>query len=109
MNRLDLTVQAYVDWIITTCVLAQSVQVATAKLRRGEFRYFVVRDGDGYRLVKTQSPASYLIYDGSRIEAGYQLLQELSLVTRNDGLRILAEGREVMDRVREHHERLSQI
>jgi hypothetical protein len=104
--RAGMSIGDYLAWITTSCVLAQSLEVATAKLRRGEFRYFVVRDDNGYQRVRRQRPNSFLIYDGTRIRSGYYLLEDLDLVSLNSGLRITRAGKSVLERSRAHHESL---
>lgn len=101
--RLDLTLGEYLAWLVTTCVLSQAVQVATAKLRRGQFRYFVLRDEDGYRLVRRQRMGSYLIFDGGRIRSGYRLLRGLRLVTTSHGINITRHGIELLRTLRSAH------
>jgi hypothetical protein len=62
-----------------------------------------MRDEEGYRLVKTQNPESYLAYDISRIDSGYRLMEDLRLTDTSQGLRLTPLGRKTLERLRNTH------
>ncbi|HLB37177.1 MAG TPA: hypothetical protein VJL31_11450 [Gemmatimonadales bacterium] len=65
-------------------VLAQSLRVALEKWAANQDRFFIARDADGYRIVRSQEPR-YLAYDPPRIDSCLQILADLRLVTRHGG------------------------
>ena len=101
--RTDQTIQEFQRWLVESCVLSQAMRVALEKLARGDIRFFVLRDGSGFRLVRSQAPRSYLTYDSSRLRSAYSLLQDLRLVDLSKGLRLTEAGKTVLKRVRAFH------
>jgi hypothetical protein len=97
----DVTLVEYLQWAVETYVLKQSTRVAMRKLP--DFRFFIIRDDEGYRLVKPQRPRSYLSYDSSRIGSAYELMAGLKLMDINSGFKLTAAGRQVLQRLRAHH------
>lgn len=91
----------YVSWIIENYVLKQAIRVAIDKLPN--YRFFVLRDEEGYRLVKAQDPNSYLAYDISRIDSAYRLMEDLRLIDISGGLRLTSLGRKTLERLRNTH------
>jgi hypothetical protein len=91
----------YLQWTVENYVLKQSTKTAIEKLP--DYRYFIVRDDDGYRLVKKQSASSYLSYDPSRIESAFALMSELKLVHLSQGYRLTPDGRKVLQQLHAHH------
>jgi hypothetical protein len=51
-----------------------------------DYRFFIIRDEEGYRLVKRQNPGSYLSYDSSRIGSAFELMADLKLIEINDAI-----------------------
>ena len=97
----DIQTADYFSWIIENYVLKQSVRVAVEKLP--DYRFFIMRDEEGYRLVKPQNPDSYLAYDVSRIESAYLLMADLRLIETNHGFRLTSLGRKVLEQLRIVH------
>ena len=91
----------YLSWIIENYVLKQAIRVAIDKLPN--YRFFVMRDEEGYRLVKAQNPDSYLAYDISRIDSAYRLMEDLRLIDISQGLRLTSLGRKTLERLRNAH------
>jgi hypothetical protein len=94
----------YLCWIIETCVLKQATLVAAEKLP--DFRFFIARDEEGYRLTASRQPSAYLAYDPNRIEAAYQLMAELGLLKKDEYIVLTQLGRSTLSRLRVHHEGL---
>ena len=65
----------YLQFIVETYVLKQSTQVATQKLP--DYRFFIIREDHGYRLVKKQDPSAYLYYSLARVSSAYDLMAGL--------------------------------
>ena len=114
-NRLSLKIVAadvrqmetvalpdYLQWVVENYVLKQSAKIAIEKLP--DYRYFIVRDDNGYRLVKKQEPMSYLSYDPSRIGSAFALMSELRLVHLSRGYRLTQTGRKILQRLRVRHD-----
>jgi hypothetical protein len=97
----DIPTADYLSWIIENYVLKQAIRVAIDKLPN--YRFFIMRDEEGYRLVKTQNPESYLAYDISRIDSGYRLMEDLRLTDTSQGLRLTSLGRKTLERLRNTH------
>jgi hypothetical protein len=85
-------------------VLKQATLVAAEKLP--DFRFFIARDEEGYRLTVYRQPSAYLAYDPNRIEAAYQLMAELGLVKKDERIVLTQLGRSTLSRLRLHHEGL---
>ena len=98
----ESAVAEYLQWALEAYVLKQSTRVAVQKLP--EYRFFIIRDDEGYRLVKSQHPRSYLSYDSSRIGSAYELMAGLKLIDMNDEWRLTATGRKVLQKLRAHHQ-----
>jgi len=96
-----VTLVDYLQWTVENYVLKQSTKTAIEKLP--DYRYFIVRDDSGYRLVKKQSASSYLSYDPSRIESAFALMSELKLVHLSQGYRLTPDGRKVLQQLHAHH------
>lgn len=84
-------------WSVERWVLAQSLAVALQKWRRGQDRFFIVRDQDGYRIVKDHPSNNYLVFDRPRIWSSLQLLSDLQLVRMDGPLTTTTTGRNVRD------------
>lgn len=91
----------YLQWTVENYVLKQATKTAIEKLP--DYRYFIVRDDSGYRLVKKQNAASYLSYDPSRIESAFALMSELKLIHLSQGYRLTPAGRKVLQQLHAHH------
>jgi hypothetical protein len=98
----DSTVVEYLQWAIENYVLKQATRVAIQKLP--DYRFFIIRDEEGYRLVKRQDPRSYLSYDSSRIGSAFELMTDLRLVEINGAITLTATGRKVLQRLRAFHQ-----
>jgi hypothetical protein len=96
----DIPTADYFSWIIENYVLKQAIRVAVDK---PDYRFFIMRDEEGYRLVKHQNPDSYLAYDVSRIESAYLLMADLRLIETNNGFRLTSLGRKVLEQLRIVH------
>jgi hypothetical protein len=102
VNRMEAAALSdYVQWAVESYVLKQATRIALEKLP--DYRFFVVRDDNGYRLVKRQRPLSYLSYDSSRIESAFALMSELKLMKLSETYTLTALGRKVLQRLRAHH------
>lgn len=91
----------YLSWIIENYVLKQAIRVAIDKLPN--YRFFVMRDEEGYRLVKAQNPDPYLAYDISRIDSAYRLMEDLRLIEMRQGLQLTPLGKKTLERLRSYH------
>jgi hypothetical protein len=98
----DSTVVEYLQWAIENYVLKQATRVAIQKLP--DYRFFIIRDEEGYRLVKRQDPQSYLSYDSSRIGSAFELMADLKLVELNGAITLTATGRKVLQKLRAFHQ-----
>lgn len=98
-SRLQLDLTAYLGWLVERCLLDQAYRVAVDKLVAGQFRFFILRDSDGYRLIRDQGAGAYLGYDSSRFPSAYRLLAGLNLVTLADTWKITKAGSDVLRRV----------
>lgn len=97
----ETSIEEYLIWVLENYVLKQSTRIAIQKLP--DYRYFIARDEDGYRLVKHQNPRSYLSYDSSRIGSAFELMADLRLISMNGSITLTATGRRVLLRLREFH------
>jgi hypothetical protein len=97
----EMRLDEYLAWTVENYVLRQSSKVAAKKLP--EYRYFILREDEGFRLVKEQNPRSYLSYDPSRIDSAYRLMADLKLVSLDNGFRLTQAGRKVLERMKAHH------
>jgi hypothetical protein len=97
----DMQTADYFSWIIENYVLKRGIRVAIEKLP--DYRFFISRDEEGYRLVKAQNPESYLAYDISRIDSAYRLMADLRLIETNQGFRLTSLGRKVLEQLRIVH------
>ena len=94
----------YLHWTVENYVLKQATKIAVEKLP--DYRFFILRDDGGYRLVRkdeASSSESYLSYDQSRIESAYALMSELQLVDLSEGYVLTQSGRNVLQKLRTHH------
>jgi hypothetical protein len=97
----DVALADYLQWAVETYVLKQATRVAIQKLP--DYRFFIIRDEEGYRLVKQQAPRSYLSYDSSRIGSAFELLADLKLVETNGTITLTPTGRKVLRKLRSVH------
>jgi hypothetical protein len=106
LGRLaDCNVADYLQWAVENYVLKQATRVAIYKLP--DYRFFITRDEEGYRLVKRQDPRSYLSYDSSRIGSAFELMTDLELVEINSAITLTATGRKVLQKLRTFHQRMN--
>jgi len=103
LRRNDAMAQ-FLRWVVESCVLAQSGRIALEKLSRGDFRFFVMRDESGFRLVKSQDRGQSLTYDAPRLHGATSLLLSLGLVQGSDGLRLTPQGRSALKKLRTRHQ-----
>jgi hypothetical protein len=101
----DVAVADYLQWALETYVLKQATRVAIQKLP--DYRFFIIRDEEGYRLVKQQAPRSYLSYDSSRIGSAFELLADLKLLEINGPITITPTGRKVLQKLRSVHQTMN--
>lgn len=80
-QRADWTVAELLEWLVDTYVCAQSLRFALAKLRNGQYRFFVERDEEGYRVVKSDASRGYLRRDADRLRGALGLLHDLGMTT----------------------------
>jgi len=97
----DGTVEDYLQWAVENYVLKQATRVATQKLP--DYRFFIIRDEVGYRLVKRQGPRSYLSYDSSRIGSAFELMTDLKLMEINGAITLTAAGLKVLQKLKKFH------
>lgn len=102
-SRRKSTMAQFFGWVVESCVLAQSGRVALEKLSRGDFRFFVMRDESGYRLIKMQKRQQSLNYDASRLSGALNLLRSLSLIQGTQGLHLTLSGRSALKKLRSRH------
>ncbi|HKN71469.1 MAG TPA: hypothetical protein VJX30_10580 [Terriglobales bacterium] len=103
-SRQNDTMAQFLFWVIESCVLAQSSRIALDKLARGDFRFFVMRDESGYRLIKAQDRKQSLSFDASRLFGAISLLRSLCLIREDEGLRLTSSGRNTLKKLRIRHE-----
>ena len=101
--RATQSLGEYLAWLIECCVLSQSMAVALEKLARGDYRFFILREDDGFRVVRPQDPDAYLAFDASRLGAAFSLLTDLCLVDDNEGYRLTPAGRATLRRILAFH------
>ena len=92
------------QWTVESYVLKQATKIAVEKLP--DYRFFILRDDGGYRLVReneASSSESYLSYDQCRIESAYALMSELRLVDLSEGYVLTQSGRKVLQKLLIHH------
>ena len=94
----------YLQWAVENYILKQATKVAIQKLP--DYRFFIIRDEEGYRLVKRQDPQSYLSYDSSRIGSAFELMTDLKLVEINGTITLKSTGRKVLQKLRTSHQRM---
>jgi hypothetical protein len=97
----NTSIPEYLQFIVETYVLKQSTRVATQKLP--DYRFFIIREDHGYRLVKKQDPNSYLTYSLARVSSAYDLMAGLKLIDREQGLRLTGPGQTVLRQLRAQH------
>lgn len=100
----DSTVLDYLHWVLENYVLKQATRVAIQKLPN--YRFFIIRDEEGYRLVKRQNPQSYLSYDSSRIGSAFELMADLKLIDMNGPITLTPTGRRVLQKLAAFHQRI---
>lgn len=100
--RSQLSLGEYVRWLTERCLLGQANQIALEKLAADQYRFFILRDSDGYRLIRDQGAGAYLDYDSRRFPAAYRLLEGLELVSLEGPWRLTPAGRKVLKRVLAH-------
>ncbi|MGB9235805.1 MAG: hypothetical protein WCC04_15455 [Terriglobales bacterium] len=84
-----------------------ALKIAAAIQKLPDYRFFIIRDEEGYRLVKRQNPRSYLSYDSSRIGSAFELMTDLKLVEINVAVTLTATGRKVLQKLRTFHQRMN--
>jgi hypothetical protein len=80
----DRTLAEFLAWCTEHWALAQSLRVALEKWTRDDYRYFIARDEDGYRIVQPQEPKANLVFDPPRVESSLALLYDLGLLEGSD-------------------------
>ncbi len=101
--RLEESLEEYLYWLIERCILDQANLVAFEKLSRGDYRFFVLRGENGYRVVKKQDTEGYLEYDQPRMHSAFLLMKDLGIVSLNGALSLTKLGERLLDRVRARH------
>jgi hypothetical protein len=101
----NATVEEYLLWVLENYTLKQATRIAIQKLPN--YRFFIVRDEDGYRLTKHQDPRSYLSYDSSRIGSAFELMADLKLINMNGSIALTATGRKVLQRLKAFHRKMN--
>ena len=92
-----------VQRIVEVYVLSQSLRVALEKFARGEYRFFIARDQDGFRIVRNENPVGHLGYDQPRLQGAYSLLQGLGLIDLDAGYEITAAGENLLKELKSYH------
>lgn len=106
VQRAPLSAGEYLDWLLDTYVIGQSLKATVAKGPQsgtGDYIYFIVPDSGGYRLNQPPSLRNYLAVDSPRLALALGMLEELELVSSRPGFRLTAEGRKLRDRLYRHH------
>jgi hypothetical protein len=96
-RRRETPLREVICWLVEYCVFDQAARVAFEKLSQGD-RFFVRRDGNGYRLVRDPGIAHF-DFDSNRLAGAISLLTELGYITHENDLRITAAGRRLRDRL----------
>ena len=97
-QRAQGSLRSYLEWLVDRCIIDQANRVALEKLAAGQYRFFILRDTDGFRIVKRRDPGASLSIDSRRFPAAYELLAGLNMVELRNGLDITAAGRAVLQR-----------
>lgn len=105
--RNSLPLGSYLRWVIEIYVLSQTLQIALDKAAQKQYRFFLARDVDGFRIAKPVNATAYIQYDEPRVSASYGLLKQLGLLDRAEGYHITHLGREVLDKARTYHASLA--
>ena len=92
-----------VQRVVEVYVLSQSLRVALEKFARGEYRFFIAQDQDGFRIVREENPARHLGYDQPRLQGAYRLLQGLGLIDLDAGYEITAAGEALLGELKGFH------
>jgi hypothetical protein len=102
----DRTLAEFLAWSTEHMALAQSLRVALEKWTRDDYRYFIARDEDGYRIVQPQEPRANLVFDPPRVASSLSLLYDLGLLDQADpsGYTISPDGLAVLEDALVFHE-----
>jgi hypothetical protein len=95
------SVRDYLAWLFERCIIDQASRIAMQKMAAGQFRFFILRDSLGFRLVKDRGRNASLGFDSRRFPAAFQLMQGLRLVSRAETMTVTSHGRIVLKRVLE--------
>ena len=93
-NRAEWSVMSLLEWVVDSYVCSQSLRFALEKLRNGQYRFFIERDEDGYRVVKPDSGRGYLRRDADRLKGALGLLYDLGMTTDAKSPQITAAGKQ---------------
>ncbi len=105
-HRGAMTGGDYLRWVLDAYIVGQSMRATVAKgpqSRSGEYVYFIVPDGGGYRLNQPPRLGTYLQIDSPRLRVGLSMLEELELVASTPTFRLTREGRRLLDDLRSVH------
>ena len=93
-NRAEWSVMSLLEWVVDSYVCSQSLRFALEKLRNGQYRFFIERDEEGYRVVKPDSGRGYLRRDADRLKGALGLLYDLGMTTDAKSPQITAVGKQ---------------
>ena len=80
-HRAEWSVTDLLEWVVDSYVCAQSLKFALEKLRSGQYRFFIERDEEGYRVVRADRERSYLRRDADRLLGALGLLHDLGMTS----------------------------
>jgi hypothetical protein len=100
-ERESCTVSELLEWVVDSYVLSQALRFAIDKLRAGQFRFFVERNEEGYRIVKDDTIRQYFRRDADRLRGALSLLCDLGLLTAHEGGLVTPLGRKQWRKIAE--------
>ena len=102
-SRQAESLRDLVQRVVEVYVLSQSLRVALEKFARGEYRFFIARDQEGFRIVRNEDPRGHLGYDQPRLQGAYRLLEGLGLIDLGDGYAVTLAGETLLEELEDFH------
>ena len=98
-ERGELSVVELLEWIIDSYVITQAQRVALSKLRSGQYRFFIDREEEGFRIVKPDPDRLFYKRDADRLRGAFGLMHDLGMLSDFDKGRTTALGRKHWKRI----------
>jgi hypothetical protein len=93
-HRAEWQVVKLLEWVVDAYVCSQSLRIALEKLRSGQYRFFIERDEEGYRVVKADAQRGYLRRDADRLGGALGLLHDLGMTSDARSPQITSVGKD---------------